>query len=219
MSRLRRDKIMKQYKENAVSPVVGVMLMLVVTIIIAAVVSGFAGGLVKGQTKAPQATITGTFSVTKGMTITNAGGDALATSNLLLTTTNGPTFGPGLGSTTTNPVPLNLTTNSAGIPIAFFNPATNAYDGYNVTSFSPGDTWYIPIANCNPQIMTPTTASFPKHGGYTFNGQEWTFSSSTDVYWALNFVNPNNIGKQFYLDVYDKANGAVISQTQVTISG
>ena len=38
-------------------------------------------------------------------------------------------------------------------------------------------------------------------------------------YWALNFVNPNNIGKQFYLDVYDKANGAVISQTQVTISG
>ena len=42
MSRLRRDKIMKQYKENAVSPVVGVMLMLVVTIIIAAVVSGFA---------------------------------------------------------------------------------------------------------------------------------------------------------------------------------
>ena len=45
MSRLRREKIMKQYKENAVSPVVGVMLMLVVTIIIAAVVSGFAGGL------------------------------------------------------------------------------------------------------------------------------------------------------------------------------
>jgi FlaG/FlaF family flagellin (archaellin) len=32
-------------KEDAVSPVVGVMLMLVVTIIIAAVVSGFAGGL------------------------------------------------------------------------------------------------------------------------------------------------------------------------------
>ena len=34
--------------ENAISPVVGVMLMLVVTIIIAAVVSGFAGGLVGG---------------------------------------------------------------------------------------------------------------------------------------------------------------------------
>jgi FlaG/FlaF family flagellin (archaellin) len=35
--------------EGAVSPVVGVMLMLVVTIIIAAVVSGFAGGLIGGN--------------------------------------------------------------------------------------------------------------------------------------------------------------------------
>jgi FlaG/FlaF family flagellin (archaellin) len=41
-------------KEAAVSPVVGVMLMLVVTIIIAAVVSGFAGGLAGGTQKAPQ---------------------------------------------------------------------------------------------------------------------------------------------------------------------
>jgi len=38
-----------------VSPVVGVMLMLVVTIIIAAVVSAFAGGLSGSQTKTPQA--------------------------------------------------------------------------------------------------------------------------------------------------------------------
>ena len=41
-------------QENAVSPVVGVMLMLVVTIIIAAVVSGFSGGLIGGkQQKTP----------------------------------------------------------------------------------------------------------------------------------------------------------------------
>lgn len=40
-------------KEMAVSPVVGVMLMLVVTIIIAAVVSGFAGGFGADQKKAP----------------------------------------------------------------------------------------------------------------------------------------------------------------------
>ncbi len=39
--------------EDAVSPVVGVMLMLVVTIIIAAVVSGFAGGLMGDKQKAP----------------------------------------------------------------------------------------------------------------------------------------------------------------------
>jgi Protein of unknown function (DUF1628). len=44
-------------RNSAVSPVVGVMLMLVVTIIIAAVVSAFAGGLGGSQTKTPQATI------------------------------------------------------------------------------------------------------------------------------------------------------------------
>ena len=52
---IRRGNFMKYGKrmsgirrEEAVSPVVGVMLMLVVTIIIAAVVSGYAGGLVGG---------------------------------------------------------------------------------------------------------------------------------------------------------------------------
>lgn len=41
--------------EDGVSPVVGVMLMLVVTIIIAAVVSGFAGGMISSREKAPTA--------------------------------------------------------------------------------------------------------------------------------------------------------------------
>jgi len=50
-------KNMYLFNEKAVSPVVGVMLMLVVVIIIAAVVSGFAGSLVSGEKKAPQASI------------------------------------------------------------------------------------------------------------------------------------------------------------------
>ena len=47
--------ILEKPEEDAVSPVVGVMLMLVVTIIIAAVVSAFAGGLTSGTEKAPTA--------------------------------------------------------------------------------------------------------------------------------------------------------------------
>ena len=68
---------MMQKNEHGVSPVIGVMLMLVVTIIIAAVVSAFAGGAVSGTTKTPQASIQGTYSLTKGMTITHNGGDAI----------------------------------------------------------------------------------------------------------------------------------------------
>ncbi len=48
---------MIQHKDSAVSPVVGVMLMLVVTIIIAAVVSAFAGGMGSEQHKTPQTTM------------------------------------------------------------------------------------------------------------------------------------------------------------------
>jgi len=52
------DLIIKIRNDAAVSPVVGVMLMLVVTIIIAAVVSGFSGGLIGGTSqKAPTLTM------------------------------------------------------------------------------------------------------------------------------------------------------------------
>ena len=51
---------MIQKNDDAVSPVVGVMLMLVITIIIAAVVSAFAGGVLTDVDAPPQVT----FSVT-----------------------------------------------------------------------------------------------------------------------------------------------------------
>jgi hypothetical protein len=60
VSTVTEDELMHNYKktpDDAVSPVIGVLLMLVVTIIIAAVVSGFAGGLTGSQEKAPQASI------------------------------------------------------------------------------------------------------------------------------------------------------------------
>jgi len=81
--------------EHAVSPVVGVMLMLVVTIIIAAVVSAFAGGLTTGKEKAPQASIDvkiktdmddtmgGTATV---MTFAELSGDPIQTKDLAIIT-------------------------------------------------------------------------------------------------------------------------------------
>lgn len=51
-------------RDDAVSPVVGVMLMLVVTIIIAAVVSGFAGNLATSAGKAPTLVATANLEIT-----------------------------------------------------------------------------------------------------------------------------------------------------------
>jgi FlaG/FlaF family flagellin (archaellin) len=50
-------RMMEKNDEDGVSPVVGVMLMLIVTVLIAAVVSGFAGGLVGGHQKSPTLTM------------------------------------------------------------------------------------------------------------------------------------------------------------------
>ncbi len=92
---------MELTKEDAVSPVVGVMLMLVVTIIIAAVVSGFAGGLVGGTKAAPSASLDvkiyslenyggmppwGDGYYCPGMTIEHLSGDVLPTKDLQIIT-------------------------------------------------------------------------------------------------------------------------------------
>ncbi|KAF1076430.1 type IV pilin N-terminal domain-containing protein [Methanogenium sp. MK-MG] len=60
-------------KESGVSPVIGVMLMLVVTIIIAAVVSGFAGGLTDSSTDVPVAAFE--FKVYSNYMIASSHGD------------------------------------------------------------------------------------------------------------------------------------------------
>lgn len=88
-------------QEHAVSPVVGVMLMLVVTIIIAAVVSAFSGGLAGSQQKAPNAVLDvhihalenlgamppwGNGYYTSSMTISQVSGESLPTKDLKIMT-------------------------------------------------------------------------------------------------------------------------------------
>jgi len=87
---------MELIKEDAVSPVVGVMLMLVVTIIIAAVVSGFAGGLAGGTKAAPSASIDVKFMKDDGgmgpayvetkMVFEHLSGDSIPTKDLNIIT-------------------------------------------------------------------------------------------------------------------------------------
>ncbi|MEN6610487.1 MAG: type IV pilin N-terminal domain-containing protein [Methanoregulaceae archaeon] len=75
-------------QERAVSPVVGIMLMLVVTLIIAAVVSAFAGGLTGGTTKAPQATVSASVTMPPSGNMTtfeHKGGDSFDLNDIKVT--------------------------------------------------------------------------------------------------------------------------------------
>jgi len=81
--------------DNAVSPVVGVMLMLVVTIIIAAVVATFASGLTTDVSGTPQAIFSpddmttvagyGDIMYLANITFTHKGGDYLQVSDIKVT--------------------------------------------------------------------------------------------------------------------------------------
>ena len=67
-------------KDDAVSPVIGVMLMLVVTIVIAAVVAAFAGGLATETESAPVAVLDADVYAKSGnpsLTLRSLSGDAL----------------------------------------------------------------------------------------------------------------------------------------------
>lgn len=134
-------------KEPAVSPVIGVLLMLVVTIIIAAVVSGFAGGLVGSEKKAPIASIDVKIdSSTGAATFEMLSGDALSTSNLKIITSYtasndtlvkheqskaGPTTSLWGGYTTTR-VPFNN-------DMSAYGGAANTEAWFGNCSFKTGD--------------------------------------------------------------------------------
>jgi FlaG/FlaF family flagellin (archaellin) len=179
--------------ESAVSPVVGVMLMLVVTIIIAAIVSAFSGGLVSGVNKPPQATISGKFSLSQGFTITQSGGDTLALQNTKFVIRDGPTFGNNIGQQTADVLNKSLMQNTRTGNYVLSADGTTYYE----TAFIPGDNLFISSANITCSSLQPVVNNYP---------------NST---YCLN--NSNNIGKSFYLEVSD-TNGNMISKTEVPIT-
>ena len=197
--------------DNAVSPVVGVMLMLVVTIIIAAVVSAFSGGLTSGQTKAPQANIKGTFSVSEGMTISHAGGDSLATKDLIFTIRDGDTFGPNLESSTAQTI--DMSTINVNTPDRGSGPMRKIDGAFYMVSFNPGDTVTIDPEDCTCDILQPNVAPTDfneSHDGYVYTGNQ-------TASWSYSIRNQDNIGKSFILEVSDTA-GRLISTSEVLIT-
>jgi archaeal type IV pilus assembly protein PilA len=196
----------KKFKKNepAVSPVVGVMLMLVVTIIIAAVVSAFSGGITTSQKKVPQATIKGEFSVSDGMTIQHMGGDPLALKDTVFTIWDGPTFGEDAEEITKQTLDLKNMTDADGNPVIFSDGT------YNISSFKAGSYLTISADKCSCDLLQPSIAPSGVDGA--------TYTGTATKRFGLCIRNAANIGNKFVLAVSDK-NGNLISQAEVTVKG
>jgi len=129
----------RKSRNDGVSPVVGVMLMLVVTIIIAAVVSAFAGGISKTTDKAPTASLEvhiandGTWGGSYFDVGVKGVSDAIPTKNLKITTSWKARDGTTGGTTVTGP---NLTGGNTHYGTSTYNSPLGFGPGVNQTHFS-----------------------------------------------------------------------------------
>jgi len=178
---------------QAVSPVVGVMLMLVVTIIIAAIVSAFAGGLSESNDKATNVQITGGYSQSHGLWIENEGPDDVSTASTTLLVRLSDSFGNAehmvwsvnkssiSGNNATNPIDADLWLRAGG------------YTG--IKSFTVGDRAYVLPPYHNHSFLQPNMDS--KSSAYYLD-------------------NPDNIGRSFWVELTDKS-GKIFAKTKIKI--
>ncbi len=180
---------MKQ--ESAVSPVIGILLMLVVTIIIAAVVSSFAGGFASGSSKAPQARLAVSpsisniqdedttnwvsdypdgFTADNGILFEHQGGDSFSLTDVNVQIQSQDTK-----------IMLNLTSEMPSSNCAtstYYIKKVGAGDAgtYGLsneqTMINPGDQFMVVADNCRidpfgPQISFKPQGSYGGFGAYT----------------------------------------------------
>jgi archaeal type IV pilus assembly protein PilA len=129
---------MARFDEWAVSPVVGVMLMLVVTLIIASVVSAFAGGLWGNNEKAPVVTIQATINSSDNynVTLTDMGGDPFQVRDVKLI----------IGNDSRNIVFTNNTSSSTNLFKVYYDgdPAPGLIRaGDKLLGYSPSNTYFV----------------------------------------------------------------------------
>lgn len=182
--------------ESAVSPVIGVLLMLVVTIIIAAVVSGFAGGMAGGTSKAASVSIKAQFSNTTGLIIDHAGGDVITTSRTKIFVAPTADFG-SYEQLRWEVNASAVTIKKSGKDLPWYDP--NQYSSSNSRTFQAGE--QAILSGSNIDQLQPTT--------YT--------TLISDVYDSnYGFRQPKAQGQRFNLMLVDDE-GRTIGQTMVNI--
>ncbi len=130
----------KESRDAAVSPVIGVMLMLVVTIIIAAVVSSFAGGLGTTKDTTPTVTFKADLSVEDGLTITCLGASPGKDVNFDVCIGDTNYYKVGSSVTSTFTPGTNLNFDKGNLDQGFID-AFGDFDGYKGTGM------YVPNPN------------------------------------------------------------------------
>jgi len=225
----------RKSRNDGVSPVVGVMLMLVVTIIIAAVVSAFAGGMSKTTDKAPTASLEVKIANdgTWGGSYIDVGvkgvSDAIPTKDLKIITTWKAANGTSGGATVFGPGP-NTKYGTTGL----YNSPLGFGPGVNQTMFTGNyvtDQWYGNYSLVAGTRMHNSAYGYNSaYGGYGVtastryqytDGTGWTSATDTDAMMAIlgpnwSALRPGDIVRVKILHV---PTGKVLYDGKVTVEG
>lgn len=155
-----------KYFENkeAVSPVVGVMLMLVVTLIIAGVVSAFGGGLVSTTSSTPQASISSSLTLGDSLKLQHNGGESIVGSAIDIKTKVVSGMYADMNSDVVLKNSTLLRTNSTVVSDTFQTgdviriPWKDAFEAYLPGSLKKGDMVTVTVfdKNSGKQISSQT---------------------------------------------------------------
>jgi len=161
-------------RENGVSPVIGVLLMLTLTLIIAAIVNSYAGGLMETESKAPSVTLQTSYSIASGMEIRHISGDPLPTQSVKVMVRPSESMGKAAPQYTSI-VNKSLITNITG---------TQSWSA-GITSLRPGEIGYI--LNDSPT--------------YNLSRLQENIPVTQKQFW---FNQSENKGNTFFLEIYYK---------------
>lgn len=205
------------HRDNAVSPVIGVMLMLVVVIIIAAIVSAFGGSITQTEKKTPQASFSGSYSQMNGLAITHVGGDSLETKDIQIVVRPSEEF--GRGQSEYGQLLVNATTITNGnYDIGERNHSRLAYwingtDGtYGIMSWRPGETMYVKGGEDLQNSGLIRYQDWPPCYNTDLNG-----GKSGDFCFVTSLNNQYNIGKTITIEIMRK-DGKMISSLDTTVA-
>jgi len=184
--------------EDAISPVIGIMLMLVVTVIVAAVVSAFAGDLVGTKEKAPTITLdvqiknTGLYSSSNFKATVISITDPIPTKDLKLVTSWTNTAGNSGGATVTsadNVIGWNGAGFNGGTAPWGFGPGVAAQNSgkpgeaaqqFGSYSLLGGTVMYAyPAGQSGGFMTTPGTAGYGIETPYSYTN--WDYDTSAHV--------------------------------------
>jgi len=221
--------------DDGISPVVGVMLMLVVTIIIAAVVSAFAGGAVTGSQKSPNANVE--FHIRNGGTANTSYfsmnilgvSEPIPTKNLKLYTswqttnkTSGSSAdiltGEGLSKGTAaayvfgSPGDLVTGTDAFSVPTGYGNGVGNvSNDNYHTKEAQ----WGSFVLSSGTTTFDRPDFSYGRNGAYSYSG------GTTDPMRAILGTTWNNLraGDTVSVRIVDVKSGKTIVDQNVIVEG